>query len=62
MLIGSIVINGKEIYIKIIGKFSSSEELNPVVLKVTRTVAESLGVRDKYFRVIMSYPLHSHDN
>jgi LysM repeat protein len=47
--------NGQETLVKVIGKLPDDETEQNVLLKITKSTAEKLGLRDKYFRLDMSY-------
>jgi LysM repeat protein len=51
--------NGKHQYVKVVGTLPADAENKEVDIKVTKTIAQKLGVLDKFFRVEMQYALET---
>jgi hypothetical protein len=47
--------NGKSVYVKVIASFPKSDDENGVTIKITKTAAQKLGIRDENFRLDLHY-------
>jgi LysM repeat protein len=49
--------NGKYKFVKVIGKLPDTEENNNIIIKIGKNTADELDIRDKVFRVEMTYSM-----